>query len=95
MRRIASVVQTELGFEGPPTAYVCMGFVSLIGLAVLARYVYEDNKIESSKRHHPKGIGYTSINRQKDNLRDATRKVSPNLDENYYEYSRHNPKRHR
>ena len=95
MRRFPSTLNTELGFEGSPTYIFCVGVVGLIGLAVAARYITEDTTIEKSKRHHPKGLGYTTINQQKDKLRDITKKVQPNIDENYYEYSRHNPKRHR
>ena len=95
MRRFPSVIQTHLGFEGKPMMVACLGVAGLVGAIVLARCLYEDNKLEATKRHHPKGIGFTSMNHQKELLRKVTRKISPNLDENYYEYSRHNPIRHR
>ena len=95
MRRFPTIVETDLGFEGAPMAIVCGGVAILIGAAIASRYFNEDRNIEQSKRHHPKGIGYSSINKQKDWLRNTTKKVQPNLDENYYEYSRHNPLRQR
>ena len=95
MRRFRPVMQTELGFEGAPMMIACLGVAGLVGTILLARYVHQDNKIESTKRHHPKGIGFTSMNAQKEHLRKITRKTSPNIDEHYYEYSRHNPLPHR
>lgn len=88
MRRFPVQVQDSYGFEGP----VISGFVLIAGIVVIgslvARSVFADNKIENTKRHHPKGIGYTSLNHQMDLLREKTKKFSPNLVENYYEHSR-------
>ena len=95
MRRFPTIMQTELGFEGAPMMVCCLGVAGLVAAIVIARYVYQDNKLESTKQHHPKGIGFTGINQQKEHLRKITRKTSPNLDEHYYEYSRHNPTLHR
>ena len=95
MRRFPTIAQNELGFEGTPVVYLCIGIIALFGAVCGARIYSADNKIEKSKRHHPKGIGFTNINSQKEYLRNITKKFAPNLDEKYYEYSRHNPLRHR
>lgn len=92
-RRFLPQIQTELGFEGAPLTYMACGIACLVAATFIARKFSKDRKIENTKRHHPKGIGYTSINQQLDHLREITKKVSPNLDENYYEYSRQR-KRH-
>ena len=78
------------------TMFIVAG-VALAGVVFLAN-IYDKNskkEITSSKRHHAKGVGFSKMNEQFDKLRKKIRKVSPNLDESYYEYSRHNPKRHR
>ena len=95
MRRFPYIPQHKLGFEGAPIIFTCLGVVALVGAAFAARYLGEDKKLEATKKHHPKGIGFTSMNHQKELLRKATKKIAPNLDENFYEYSRHNPLRHR
>ena len=95
MRRFPPIMNKSLGFEGAPMMIACLGVVGLIGAVVVARYVSEDNKLEATKKHHPKGIGFTAMNAQKEILRKATKKIAPNLDENFYEYSRHNPFHHR
>lgn len=66
MRRFPPNPQIELGFEGGPFVLVAAGFGLLVAACFVARYVSDDNQFETTKRHHPKGIGYTSINKQKD-----------------------------
>ena len=95
MRRFPTIPQVELGFEGAHMTFLIGGCIFLGSAIVVARYLTEDRNIEESIKHHPKGIGYTGINKQKDFLRKMTKKISPNLDEHYYEYSRHNPMPHR
>ena len=95
VRRFPNQMTTNLGFEGAPMMSVCLGITAIVGGAFLSRYLFDDNKIEASKRHHPKGIGFTNINKQKELLRQKIKKFKPNLDESYYEYSRHNPTSHR
>jgi hypothetical protein len=92
MRRFPTIPQEQIGFEGAPMYYMVGGVLFLVLGTLVARAVFEDNKIESTKRHHPKGIGFTGIDQQKEHKRLKAVKVSPNIDENYYEYSR---KKHR
>lgn len=93
-RRFPSQISTNLGFEGAPLMYAAIGAAVLVGGIFIARTMNEDRKLENTKRHHPKGIGYTSINKQMDHFRNITKKVSPNIDENYYEYARKNKRYH-
>ena len=75
--------------------YILAGAVAIGVGSLLLREFNEDNKLEVSQRHHPKGVGFTAINKQMNHLRNITKKISPKIDENYYEYSRHNPSRQR
>ena len=92
-RRFPVVYQQHLGFDSTPTAFL-LGFGSLLIIgSIIAKSYTADNKIENTKRHHPKGVGYTAINHQMDKLRDNAFRVFPKLDEHYWEYSRQR-KRH-
>ena len=87
VRRFPVVYNERLGFEGKPMVFL-IGTISLLVVgSVVARAMTSDNKIEHTKRHHPKGIGYTSINHQMDNMRDKAQTITPKLDEHYWEYS--------
>ena len=65
------------------------------GKTILQLEKKSKTEIKVSTRHHAKGVGFTKMNEQFDKLRQKVSHVAPNLDESYYEYSRHNPKRHR
>ena len=87
-RRFPSVEHQNLGFSAKPMM-VFVGTLSLLVFgSIIARTITTDNKIENTKRHHPKGIGYTSINNQMDKLREKAYKTFPKMDEHYWEYSR-------
>ena len=75
--------------------YIIGGAVAIGVASLVLREINTDNKLEVSQRHHPKGVGFTSINKQMKHLRNITKKIVPHIDENYYEYSRHNPTRQR
>ena len=76
--------------------YFLFGAAALVGVgSLILRELNEDHKLEVSQRHHPKGVGFTNINKQMKHLRNITKKIVPHIDENYYEYSRHNPTRQR
>ena len=92
VRRFPSIPETSLGYEGTPFHMLMFGIGFLVVASMATRYITADNSMERTKRHHPKGIGYTSINKQKDKLHNMITKISPNLDETYYEYSSRNPR---
>lgn len=95
MRRFPSQPLTTLGYEGYPMM-IFMGGVAALGLGIVAlRLYHQDTKLENSKKHHAKGVGYSNVNKEMDHLRNITHKTSPHIDENYYEYSRFNPVNHR
>ena len=75
--------------------YILAGVAAVGVSSFILRELNEDNKLEVSQRHHPKGVGFTNINKQMQHLRNITKKIVPHIDENYYEYSRHNPTRQR
>ena len=87
-RRFPVSLTKQHGFNGLPMRYLVCGLGLMLGIGVLARVLTADNKLEATKRHHPKSIGYTSLNKQMDLMREATQKITPNIDEHFYEYSR-------
>ena len=87
-RRFQPQFTQNLGFSGKPMMlFIGVASTLIIG-SIVARTIYADNKIENTKRHHPKGIGYTSINNQLDKKRNHAYKLFPKMDEHYWEYSR-------
>lgn len=81
------IIQQSYGFQGTPMKYFLCGVALLIAGTAIARQFDVDNKIENTKRHHPKGIGYSGINHQMDLMREQTRKLVPKMDEHNWEYT--------
>ena len=94
-RRFPPNIANVIGQNGELGYFLLGAAVLVAGAAFALRAAHKDNKLETTKRHHPKGVGFTGINHQLNHMRNITRKVSPNIDKNYYEYSRHNPSRER
>ena len=94
-RRFPFRVPNVVGHNGELGYFLLGAAVLVAGAAFALRVANEDNKLETTKRHHPKGVGFTGINHQLNHMRNITKKVSPHIDKNYYEYSRHNPSRER
>ena len=88
VRRFPVIQEQHLGYEGTPLKLLIGGVSLLVIGSIIARSINSENKIENTKRHHPKGIGYTSISNQMDNLRDKAYKTHPHIQDTNYEYSK-------
>ena len=89
-RRFPPNPTQTLGYEGTPMLMLGVAFAAILGTAYILRVSQTESNVEISKRHHPKGVGFTGINKQIDKLHNKVKKFNPKIDENFYEYSRMN-----
>ena len=74
--------------EGNELLYFIVGGAALIFAgSLVVRNMNEDRKLEVSKRHHPKGVGYTDINEQLRHMTKKQKKFVPDFGGKFYPFS--------
>ena len=91
MRRFRPNPGAMYGYPSFPMIYFVGGAAVFAAAIYYYRQTNPDTKLGVFKKHHPLGVGYSSINQQMDKLREITKKFSPSIDEHYYHYSRQKP----